>query len=509
MLKSCPVKLHLLCGLVIVSVSFAVAPAAAQVAQPQSADPQITFHKDIEPILQRSCQRCHNPDSIAPMSLLTYEQVRPFARAMKQRTALARAPWSRGSMPPFFLEKTVGVQQVKDDVSLSDAEIDMVGAWADAGAPRGNPADAPPPLELAGVGEWTLGKPDLIVESPTVFMKAVGSDWEGNLGRTPLGLTVDRYAASVEYMEVRDVGKKFTQAPPDLNSRWIIHHMVTGISGPDVVTGEVEGEESNRGPGSLPIHEVGRNGDIFPEQAGKLLPAGGYVNWASAHIHASGLPGSESYSKMTMGFKLHPEGYEPVRDIRGYSFGRTQIQVDPLSTNNREDAYYVAPQHMKLWNYEPHMHANGARMCLQAVYGRAVETLNCAGYDHNWVRNFIYKENYQPIIPKGTVLHAIAWFDNSLTNENVTDPRNMSTFGNGSLNNMFIVFNLAEYLTDEEYVEEIKKRKEFMAANPDVEMIGCPACYLPLPDSVDPGPQRDTSTPPASASPNAAGAGTN
>jgi hypothetical protein len=394
-------------------------------------------------------------------------------------------------------------------VSLSDAEIDMVGAWVDAGAPRGNPADGPPPLELTGAGEWALGKPDLIVESPTVFMGSVASDWSGSLGLSPLGLTIDRYAATAEYMEVRDVGNKFAKAPPDHNGRWIFHHMTTGIQTANVVSGEEEEEgESNRGAGSLPIHEVGRNPDVFPEGAGKLLPAGGYLRWG-AHIHATGLPGSESYSKMTLGFKLHPEGYEPVRNIRGFSFGRTQIQVDPLTPNNREDAYFVAARHMKVWNYEPHMHANGVRMCLQAIYGRAVETLNCAGYDHNWVRNFIYKENYQPLIPKGTVLHAIAWFDNSLTNENVTDPRNLSTFGNGSLNNMFIVFNQAEFLTDEEYVEEIKKRKEFMAANPEVEMIGCPACYLPLPDSVDPAPQQDTSTTPASASPNAAGAGTN
>src|SRR4029078_9714994 len=100
-----------------------------------------------EPILQRSCQRCHNPNSVAPMSLLTYQQVRPYARAMKQSTSLARAPWSRGATPPWFLEKTVGVQQIKDDNSLSDDELEMIARWADSGAPEGNPADAPPPLK--------------------------------------------------------------------------------------------------------------------------------------------------------------------------------------------------------------------------------------------------------------------------------------------------------------------------------------------------------------------------
>jgi hypothetical protein len=121
-------------------------------------------------------------------------------------------------------------------------------------------------------------------------------------------------------------------------------------------------------------------------------------------------------------------------------------------------------------------------MCLQAVYGRVIETLNCAGYNHNWVRNYIYEENYQPIIPKGTVLHAISWFDNSPTNTNLADARNLSTFAHGSTGgNMFIVFNLAEFLTDDEYVAEVKKRQEFMKLTGE-DMIGCPACYLPLPD---------------------------
>src|SRR5262245_64122518 len=87
------------------STAFAQQQTAAPAARAAAAGPQVTFHKDVEPILQRSCQRCHNPNSVAPMSLLTYQQVRPYARAIKQRTSLAKAPWSRGAMPPWFLEK--------------------------------------------------------------------------------------------------------------------------------------------------------------------------------------------------------------------------------------------------------------------------------------------------------------------------------------------------------------------------------------------------------------------
>src|SRR5437773_4606845 len=95
----------------------------------------VTFTKDVAPILQRSCQNCHRPDSIAPMSLLTYEEVRPWAKAIKERTLLRRG---RGAMPPWFIEKEIGIQRFKDDISLTDAELAKIGKWVDSGAPRGN-----------------------------------------------------------------------------------------------------------------------------------------------------------------------------------------------------------------------------------------------------------------------------------------------------------------------------------------------------------------------------------
>ncbi len=121
---------------VVLGVGIAITASSAR-AQTDA----VTFTKDIAPILQRSCQSCHRPDSVAPMSLLTYEEVRPFAMAIKQRTALRHR---RGAMPPWFIEKEIGIQRFKDDISLTDAEIAKIARWADAGAPRGNPADLPP-----------------------------------------------------------------------------------------------------------------------------------------------------------------------------------------------------------------------------------------------------------------------------------------------------------------------------------------------------------------------------
>jgi len=182
---------------VLTIVAAALLASPALVARQQAAGKggqEITFTRDIAPILQRSCQTCHRPGSVAPMSLLTYEEVRPWAKAMKFRTSLRSKP---NVMPPWFIEKNVGIQQYKGDISLSDEEIDKIAKWADSGAPRGNPADMPRPLEFLGASEWQIGKPDLIVSSPTVAVKGTSPDWWGPIGESPTDLTEDRYVSAV------------------------------------------------------------------------------------------------------------------------------------------------------------------------------------------------------------------------------------------------------------------------------------------------------------------------
>src|SRR5205814_4807798 len=120
-----------------------------------------TFTRDVAPILQRSCQQCHHADGVAPMSLMTSEEARPWARSIKTRTALRSL---RGAMPPFFVEKNIGIQKFKHDPSLSEEEIAAIARWADNGAPRGNPADMPKPLDFDTSDKWTIGEPDLILK---------------------------------------------------------------------------------------------------------------------------------------------------------------------------------------------------------------------------------------------------------------------------------------------------------------------------------------------------------
>src|SRR6266853_1227296 len=112
-----------------------------------SAQAQVTFTKDVAPILQKRCQSCHRPDTFAPMSLLTYEDARPWAKSIRQKVAARE-------MPPWYIDKNVGVQHFKNDVSLSDREIATIVKWADSGAPKGDPADMPPPRKFEDTDKW-------------------------------------------------------------------------------------------------------------------------------------------------------------------------------------------------------------------------------------------------------------------------------------------------------------------------------------------------------------------
>ena len=143
-------------GLIVLLLIAALGVLATGVEVAAQVTTPVTFTKDIAPILQRSCQNCHGPQGFAPMPLTTYEEVRPWATAIKRKT-------SQREMPPWFIEKNIGVQKFKDDPSLSDDEIAVIAAWVDGGARRGNPADMPPPRQFAAKGAWTLGTPDLVV----------------------------------------------------------------------------------------------------------------------------------------------------------------------------------------------------------------------------------------------------------------------------------------------------------------------------------------------------------
>ncbi len=207
-------------------------PGTAFAGQTAAAEHQdVTYTKDIAPILQRRCQTCHRPDSVAPMSLLTYQQARPWARAMKMRTGVGPRA---GVMPPWYLEHDIGIQRYKNDPSLSEEEIAKIAAWADNGAPEGNPVDLPEPIDW-NTSAWSIGEPDLITVLPDITMKGTAPDWWGEIETTPVGITEDRYVAALEFKEINDVDLA-AQSRDTVGGRFIYHHMIwsTQVVGDDV-----------------------------------------------------------------------------------------------------------------------------------------------------------------------------------------------------------------------------------------------------------------------------------
>jgi len=440
-----------------------VAPSA-QIGEPLG---EVTFTKDIAPILQRSCQKCHRTDGVAPMSLVTYEEVRPWARAMKNRTGLGPRA---GVMPPWFVEKNIGIQKFKDDPSLSHREIATIAKWADSGAPRGNSADMPAPLPSDTSDKWTIGEPDLVLRSADVTVPAVGPDRWGDFGLVPTHLTEDRYVSAVEVREVNDIPK--SGATNTVGGRYAFHHMTYS----SLVEGERGTGTADENSTSWPIHEVGRNADIFPPEAGRLLAARSALSLSAGHVHSNG---RETKAHLEFAFKFFPKGYKPLYRRSSLRLGNgIDIDVRPNQSNQELHAYAVLQEHTKIIAFEPHLHAPGVRMCLESVWGHNIQTLNCVGYDHNWVKQYVYEDAAAPLLPKGTIVHLIGFLDTTPANRNPADPRNWAGGGRRSVANMFIDLGYSVSLTEEQFQAEMAKRRKNLKSRNDFD-IGCPLCWAP------------------------------
>jgi hypothetical protein len=436
----------------------------------QGALDEVTFTKDIAPILQRSCENCHRPNSVAPMSLQTYEEVRPWVRAIKQRTGIGPRA---GVMPPWYVEKNIGIQKFHNDPSLSDREIAMIARWVDSGAPRGNPADMPPPRAWDDSGKWAIGTPDLIVKTTDLVVKSTAPDWWGEIPRVSTGLTEDRYVTALEVKEVNDVPKDGS-GRATVGGRFVFHHMIWStrvLKEGEVPTAEQLAFDTDGSTG-WPVHEVGRNADFFDPKAARLLRAGSYVVSDSVHLHSNG---RDTKAHLEIGFKFAPKGFKPEYKRASYALGNgVDIDIRSMEAGQQLHAYAVLPENTKIMSFEPHLHAPGMRMCLEAIWGYNIQTLNCVGYDHNWVRGYHYADEAAPLLPKGAIVHIIGFMDNSPSNKNVPDPRNWQGSGNRSVANMFIDLGNRVALTDEQFREEMQKR---IASDPGRDIyLGCPLC---------------------------------
>ena len=272
-------------GLALV-VGLAVAGLAATSARAADASKKsVTFAKDIAPLLQQRCQACHHPGTVAPMSLMTYNEVRPWARSIRRRVEARE-------MPPWHIDRTVGIQQFRNDASLTDQEIDTILTWVDSGAPLGNPKDLPTPLVFKEEDKWLLGVPDLIIPLPKEHvMYAYGPDWLGSY-QTDSGLTEDRYIKALQ-MGLTKEGRR------------IVHHAIATVIKTDEQRERARKEREELQVGDsesrasqppvldpedgtyLTEYALGKSGEIFPDGTGRFLPKGARIDF-NMHYHAVG-----------------------------------------------------------------------------------------------------------------------------------------------------------------------------------------------------------------------------
>ena len=429
---------------------------------------EVTFTKDIVPILQRSCQNCHRAGGGAPMALTTYQEVRRYATRVRDRTAIRDR---MGAMPPFFVEPGIGIQSFKNDHPLSDEELAKIQAWVDNGAPEGDQADMPAPLDFPTDVGWVLGEPDLVLRSIDMTVPAVGPDRWGDIGLVPTGLTEDRYVRSVEVREVNDIPTDV--AATTVGGRYVFHHQTyfVGVLNEEG-TGLVQGTSR-----VWPVHEIGRNPDIFGDGVGMLLPANSALSLSASHVHSTGW--RETTGHLEFGYKFFPEGYEPkYRSSIGSGGNGIDIDVRPNQSGQEFHSYRVLSSHIKLTTFEPHLHAPGVRMCLEAIWGMNRFTLNCVGYDHNWVKQYHYADDAAPLLPKGTILHIIGFVDTTAENANLADTRNWAGGGRRSVSNMFADLGQTVRLTEEQFQAEMAQRRATMTDKNQYD-IGCPLCWAP------------------------------
>jgi hypothetical protein len=402
------------------------------------AETAVTFARDVAPILQRSCQACHRPGSIGPMSLLTYQDARPWARAIKQQVA-------QRNMPPWFIDRTVGIHDFKNDVSLTDQEIATISKWVDAGAPMGNSADMPSPRKFDDSDRWHIGKPDLIVTlRKDVMVKARQADQWLDLPTEDLGLKTDRYIQAMEIKPIKGVK--------------VLHHVESSLVDPE--------DTGMEGRTHLEEYAVGKFGDSFPAGTGMLLKPGAQI-LANVHVHADG---EDTPMNIAVGLKLYPEGVVPKHVAHAQQLGSANdLDIRPNMKNQRFDGYTVLLKPAVITAFQPHMHNRGQGQCLELIYpqssgervgGAKTEMVSCVDrFKFDWHVVYEYADDVAPIVPAGTILHVISLYDNTSGNAFNPDPSNWVGWGNRTIDEMGFAWINWYYLTDDEYKQTVAERQ--------------------------------------------------
>ena len=427
-----------------------ISPTAAS-AQSAAAP---TFTKDVAPIFRAKCEACHRADGMAPMALSTYEEARPWARSIRERVATRQ-------MPPWHIDKTVGIQRFKNDRSLSDGQIDTIVQWVAGGAPKGDMKDMPaaavwPDETKAWQFAAKYGDPDLVVKSPDYTMPAVAQDaWYRPV--SPTNLTEPRWVRAIEIR------------PSSVKGRKITHHALAFLRQNEAEHKEfASAAPAVQGDGLFMEWAVGKPGDEMRPNSGRLMLPGSSITW-EMHYHAVG---EEITSHTELAVWFYPKGQEPKhRQVLGLfntfsappgvSVANAQpLDIPPNSVVTTEN-FITLRQNARIENFQAHMHLRGKGMSMEAMYpdGRRETLSQVADFNFNWHNMYIYDDDAAPLLPKGTILHFIAWYDNTRNNKVNPDPDQWVGWGDRTVDEMGHAWLNITYYNDEDFKAEVAKRE--------------------------------------------------
>jgi len=412
---------------------FALTLAATVAATAGTVTSTPTYYKDIAPVLQNRCQECHRPGEAAPMSFMSYDQVRPWAKAIKTAVLTKK-------MPPWFADPHVG--KFSNDRSMSQQEIDTLIAWIDGGVQAGNPKDAPAPRRFAE--GWTIGQPDVVFQLPNAIDVPASGVVDYTYVVIPSGFTEDKW---VQFAEVRPDARSAIHhiiaflRPP--GSRWLknakpgIPYVPEGFKG-RTQTGESrepQGNLEDQIPGEL---LVGFAPGLPPTQCkpgeAKLIKAGSDLV-LQLHYTPNGKATTDR-SRVGLIFAKEP----PERRVMSMLAMNAFLKIPPGDANYEAHAHATVPLDVNLVALTPHMHLRGKDFLYTAVYptGEKQVLLNVPHYDFNWQLQYV--ESQELLLPKGTRIECVAHYDNSPNNPANPDPAKEVRWGDQTFEEMMIGF---------------------------------------------------------------------
>lgn len=373
------------------------------------AKASLTFTKDIAPILYKNCIGCHRPGEIAPMSLITYKEVRPWAKAIREKVATRE-------MPPWHLDSQYG--KWENDRRLTQKEVDAVVTWIDGGAVEGNAKDLPALPKLAS--GWQIGEPDIVFQMPAEFTVPAEGSVPYQYFAVPTNFKEDRY---IQALEAR------------AGNLSVVHHIVMMVRNPgDQTRQRGQTRNFNIADGILGALSPGQTPFLAKPGQAKLIKAGSQLVF-QMHYTPNG---TETKDRSIVGLIFAKGPVDKI--VTSKAAFDVRFAIPPGAENYEVKAVYEFEDDSHIISLMPHMHLRGKDIIYRAIYpdGRSEILLSVPRYNFNWQ---VYYYPIKPLAaPKGTRIEAVAHFDNSTKNARNPDPAREVRFGEQTWDEMMNAF---------------------------------------------------------------------